>query len=83
MIRIALLSAALLLSGCHNEPDEWSGFVYPNKTDLTDSANIGVYDSLEACRSAAGATLNEKGSTNGDYECGLNCSGSLCEKTSK
>jgi len=33
--------------------DEWEGFVYPNRADLTVHRNIGIYDSIEGCRDAA------------------------------
>ena len=66
--------------------DEWVGFVYPNKNDLTTHQEIGAYLTLADCRSAALATIDAGGwRGNADYECGLNCRrGSLpmiCEKT--
>ena len=81
------LIIALGLSGCFKE--EWEGFVYPNKNDLTIHKNIGVYKSLESCRAAAWDMLYILNATErGTYECGLNCEyrdgwGSLkiCEKT--
>ena len=87
----ALLSlvVVLVLSGCFKE--EWEGFVYPNKNDLTVHKNIGVYKSLESCRTAAWDMLSRLNATEGgDYECGLNCEyrdgmGSIkvCEKTER
>jgi hypothetical protein len=54
--------------------DEWEGFVYPNKNNLTEHINIGVFKSLESCRAAALKKLSQVSSIEeGDYECGLNC----------
>ena len=86
--KIALLvSSIILLSSCSK--DEWEGFVYPNKNNLTIYTNIGVYDSLENCRAEALNTLSQVSSIQkGDYECGLNCEArdelggiKVCEKT--
>ena len=50
------------------------GFVYPNKADLTQHIEIGVFSSLEECREAAQDKLVLSGwASSGDYECGLNC----------
>jgi len=84
---IGALVFAFILSSCGKE--EWEGFVYPNKNDLTAHRNIGIYESLESCRSAAWDMLSRISSIEqGDYECGLNCeyrSGmggiKICEKT--
>ena len=75
----------------NGEPQEWSDtwiftfqdFVYPNKNNLSDSRNIGTYSSLEQCRDAALSRISSSNWYNGDYECGLNCSGMMCEKTLK
>ncbi len=83
-----LLIINLSLCGCFGE--KWEGFVYPDKNDLTVYKNIGVYNSLEACRSASLNKLSALGATNrGDYECGLNCkkgnvgSVKICEQTKR
>jgi len=86
---LLLISSVLLLSSCFKE--EWEGFVYPNKNDLTVHRNIGVYDSLENCRAAALDTLSRISTIEkGDYECGLNCENRIgmggvkvCEKTER
>lgn len=71
-MRVATVLAVLFLSACAN--DKWEGFVYPDGSDLTVHQNIGIFDSLEACRSAARSTLANVSSVDrGDYECGLNC----------
>ena len=86
--KIALLiSSIILLSSCSK--DEWEGFVYPDKNNLTIHKNIGVFDSLENCRAEALNTLSQISSIQrGDYECGLNCQArnehggiKVCEKT--
>ncbi len=80
-----------LLAGCSQE---WKGFVYPNKNDLSKHIEIGRYDSLEKCRDASLHKLSSIGKRlDGDYECGLNCRPlknfdgssdmSICEKTER
>lgn len=84
---VLVISSTLLLTACFQE--EWEGFVYPNKNDLTVHRNIGVHNSLEGCRSAALNMLSQISSIEkGDYECGLNCESrsgmggiKVCEKT--
>jgi len=81
--------SSLILSGCLK--DEWEGFVYPNKNNLSEHINIGSYDSLEECRTSAINALNRISSVHdGDYECGLNCKSKnglegikICEETSR
>ena len=77
---------AIILTGCGKD---WEGFVYPNKNDLTSHVGIGHYKTLEECRAAAIAALQQISSVErGDYECGLNCKESkdlygikVCEET--
>ena len=86
---ILLILSPTLLAACAQ--DEWEGFVYPDKNDLFQHRNIGVYRSLESCRAAARNTLSEVSSIEkGDYECGLNCEFRdgfdvirVCEKTER
>jgi hypothetical protein len=91
-MKLRLISAvvvALLVSGCFKE--EWEGFVYPNMNNLSEHISIGIYQSLEECRTSALNTLQRVSSiSGGDYECGLNCelrSGmgglKVCEKTER
>jgi hypothetical protein len=88
--RLATLSvAATLLAAC--QKDEWEGFVYPSRNDLTEHVSVGVFESLDACRGAVRAIMEQNGwQETGDYECGLNCKtfldGStlkICEETSR
>ncbi len=80
---------ALAVSGCFKE--EWEGFVYPNKNNLSEHINIGSYKSLEERRASAINALNKISSMSaGDYECGLNCESrsgmdgiKVCEKTER
>jgi len=68
---VSLVTVATL-AGCFQE--EWRGFVYPNRADLTKHVEIGTFPSLEQCRSAAHDRLALSGwAEQGDYECGLNC----------
>ena len=86
---ILSLLVVLIFSGCFKE--EWEGFVYPNKNDLTVHKNIGVFKTLEQCRSASFNMLSRlNASESGDYECGLNCewgagigSIKICKKTER
>ena len=79
---------ASLLSAC---TDDWEGFVYPNKNDLTIHLSIGHHETLEECRAAVIAALQQmKSVTRGDYECGLNCKANkdlggikVCDETVK
>ena len=80
---------SLAISGCFKE--EWEGFVYPNKNNLSEHINIGSYKTLEECRASAINVLNKTSSVAaGDYECGLNCESEsgisgfkVCEKTER
>jgi hypothetical protein len=77
---------AFAIVGCS---DRWEGFVYPNRSDLTNHRNLGIFESLEMCRSASRGFLSEINALDsGDYECGKNCQVSnfssaikVCEET--
>lgn len=91
-MRAALsLGLSLMLASC-GEPDNWQGWVYPDRSNLLVDIPIGKFDTLEECRDAALAKLEEaklydEGEPiEGDYECGLNCEpsgygGNICEET--
>lgn len=54
--------------------DRWEGWVYPDRTNLSNSIRLGEFKSLEDCRRAAQRKLGLLEATGrGDYECGLNC----------
>ena len=83
---VAVISCMLLV-GCSGK-EEWRGFLYPNRDDLTTHVEIGTFGSLEQCRDAVRA--NKAYSENADYECGLNCRDELgpggplvCKKTER
>ena len=91
MKSLAPLVLALLITGC---TQEWQGYVYPNKNDLTKHIELGKFNSLEQCRNAAIDKLWKLGDrSKGDYECGLNCQPlknyggatdiNICEKTER
>lgn len=67
--------------------EEWMGFFYPNRYDLTEHVETGIFDSLEECRDHTLAYGEDRGIpyTRFDYECGLNCEGEygayVCEET--
>jgi len=75
------------LVGC-SKRENWLGFYYPDKGDLTVDESLGNFSSLQECRDAATAKIQATQSSNSDYECALNCDTSrgkpyLCEKTEK
>ena len=93
--RAALLIATFLLAGCDNS--RWEGWVYPDRSNLTDDIPIGRFKTLKECGDAARNILkrlderDENGDpVLGDYECGYKCkpegdaSGlNVCEKTER
>ncbi len=85
--RLCILGVSMvLLVGCSEE--EWRGFVYPNKSDLTQYRVVGVYNSLDQRRSAALAVIVAGGwGAQADNECGLICEPSslsmICERTAR
>jgi hypothetical protein len=80
----------LVASACERSPD-WTGHIYPDRTNLTESQLVGYFDSLESCREATTKRLASFGAMErGDYECGYRCkpfeSGSdllVCERTER
>ena len=86
----AVLNSYAELSEKYSSDDgQWSGFVYPNKHDLSVSVEIGTFNSIEECRTAARYKLVFTNTVaSGDYECGLNCTssplgGNVCKKTKR
>lgn len=81
-----IILSVTILSACTD--DQWFGFVYPNKDNLSNDTSIGVFSSLEKCRKAALNTIQSNKYVNGDYECGLDCDLSkgkpyICKNTSR
>lgn len=84
---IGYFVAAYLLNWWPFE-EEWQGYVYPNRNDLTIDKYAGTYNTLEDCRAASLALLRSVSSLErGDYECGLNCKPegmlNICEDTKR
>ena len=81
MIAILLISGVFVLKKC---TDRWTGIVYPDRSNLSIFKNIGEFKSLELCRNEAIFALRRISSQySGDFECGLNCKGLVCEETSR
>ena len=70
------------------QSEEWTGYVYPDKTNLSRYVKSGTFDSLENCRWSSIQVLKAgNNQLSGDYECGLNCeikSGlNVCKETTR
>jgi hypothetical protein len=72
-LRTVSLGLALIgaTAACDYFFQEWDGFVYPDRSNLTRSTYVGKFKTLEDCRAGALAALGTN--RQGDYECGLNC----------
>jgi hypothetical protein len=66
------LVAGAVLAGC-SKHTVWTGLVYENKAWMVEGTIVGIYETLEDCRTASRAKLGALGWANGDYECGMNC----------
>lgn len=86
-LRLVSLGLACLTTaaGCDYLFQEWQGFVYPDRSNLTRSVYVGKFKTLEDCRAAALAALGLN--RQGDYECGLNCAPrngiNVCSRTER
>ena len=81
VIAVLLILGIFVLKKC---TDRWTGIVYPDKSNLSIFKKIGEFNSLEVCRNEAVSVLRRISSQySGDFECGLNCKGVVCEETSK
>jgi len=70
-MKYTFLAILFLLSGCKQD---WQGFVYQDKNNLTHDIKLGHFSTLEECRNFSHKALAELNAlTSGDYECGLNC----------
>jgi len=85
---LATICFALAGSACERGP-EWTGYVYPDRSNLMQSEFVGYFDTLESCRTTARVRLASLGATDkGDYECGYRCKpfdlgGLICERTER
>jgi hypothetical protein len=65
---LIVLAACYSLGGCAKK--EHVGFVYPDAEDRSIVRYIGMFDSREACQSAARGHLRAMGTvSSGDYTC--------------
>jgi hypothetical protein len=86
MIKYLLLLTVLLLSACKQD---WQGFIYQDKNNLTNDIKLGHFSSIEDCRNSSHKALTKLNAlSTGDYECGLNCKLNgggplICEETSR
>ena len=67
---------------------KWSGYVYPDASDLTVHVPAGTqYASLEDCRNACVGIIRTNNWQNADYECGYKCKFkdgiNICKETSR
>jgi hypothetical protein len=71
-------------------PEVWTGYFYPDATNLSNHIETGVFDTLEQCRDQTVSYADSMNIPYGqyDYECGLNCSPranmgglNVCEET--
>lgn len=51
----------------------WTGWVYPDSSNLDRSIQLGEFRNFEQCQEAAIQGLRSLGSLDGDYECGRRC----------
>ena len=87
---LGIVVLGLLLSGCDNvgSSGKWSGYVYPDASDLAVSVSAGnQYASLDDCRNACNGIIRSNNWQNADYECGYKCEFkdgiNICKKTSR
>jgi hypothetical protein len=79
--RLGLVSIAtalvLTLGGCDAIEEffgSWDGYVYLDRSDLTQHIHVGRHKTLEECRIAARRVIFQRSDpSRADYECGLNC----------
>lgn len=73
---LLVVTALLVFTGCFgsNKPQEWTSFIYPDKSNNKRSMASGKFASLEECRQASLAKLKALNlETRGDYKCALDC----------
>jgi hypothetical protein len=87
---LLVLIVASFLAGCDDRAPEWTGWVYPNRNDLTLSVSLGGFKTFEQCQQASIDRLRGFSDPDaGDYECGFKCRWSptlginVCKETRK
>ena len=73
---LGIVVLSLFLSGNANAGwfGKWSGYVYPNASDLTVHVSAGTqHETLEDCRNACYAIIKSNNWQNAAYECGYKC----------
>jgi len=78
---ICLLALSLSLTACGES--DWNGTIYPDREDLATARSLGTFTSLDACKSAADAAIDELRAAAGGsfaigaplpgWECGAEC----------
>jgi hypothetical protein len=89
-MRLGVVAALLLFTGCDDRPAQWDAFVYPGD-DLLTHEEIRGFVSFELCQDAVQQRLRSlRPDGGGDYECGYQCealapghTSRLCEETRK
>ena len=69
---LGIIILGLLLSGCDNvgSSGKWSGYVYPDASDITVSFSaVHQYASLDDCRNACNEMIRSNNWQNADYGC--------------
>lgn len=69
-----LIFAAAALTGCDTRPNSWTGWVYPDRNDLTVSISLEGFRTFEQCQEATVGRLRSlPDPAAADYECGYRC----------
>lgn len=72
-MRLGVVAALLLFTGCDDRPAQWDAFVYPGD-DLLSHEEIRGFVSFELCQEAAQQRLRAlRPDGGGSYECGYRC----------
>ena len=63
----------LLLSGCDNQEQGWTGWVSPSSEDRAHSIRLNGFKTFEQCQKAATDTLRAFKADDGTFKCGYQC----------
>ena len=85
---LVVMTLGLLLTSCDLISERWDGYVYPDRSNLTNFRSAGKgFGSLGECRAACVSMIRSNNWQNADYECGLNCKYkdgiNICKKTER